>query len=60
MCSPTGEYCSKWQTLFDKIDSTLISDELDWDNVVAVDLNNTSTNLGDKNSLKFRILAKNN
>ena len=60
MCSTTGEHCSKSQTLFDKIDSTLTSDELDWDNVVAIGLDNTNANMGDRNSLKSRILAKNN
>ena len=48
------------ETLFDKIQSTLIFDELDWDYVVAIALNNTNTNnIGDKKSLKYCILAKN-
>lgn len=47
------------ETLFDKIQSTLIFDELDWDYVVAMALNNTNTNIGDKKSLKYCTLAKN-
>ena len=47
MCSTTGEHCSKSKTIFDKIDSTLISDELDWDNIVAVGLHNTNSNMLD-------------
>lgn len=48
MCSTTGKHCSKSKTIFDKIDSTLISEELDWDNIVAVSLDKTNSNMGDK------------
>ena len=37
----------------------MIFDELDWDYVVAMALNNTNTNIGDKKSLKYCTLAKN-
>ena len=55
----TSEHFWISETLFDKIHSTLIFDELDWNYVVAIDLNNPNTNIGDKKSLKYCILAKN-
>ena len=58
-CSTSGEDCSKTETLFTAINEVFKSDDLDWDNVVSVGLDNTNTNLGSKNSLRTRILAGN-
>ena len=35
------------------------NDNLEWDKVVAISLDNTNVNMGDKNSLKNRILEEN-
>ena len=43
MCSTTGEDCSKAETLFTAINDAFKSDDLDWDNVVSVGLDNTNT-----------------
>ena len=59
MCATTGEHCSKASTLFEAIDGTLTKDGLDWDNIVSVGLDNTNANIGNKNSIKSRILDKN-
>ena len=59
MCLTSGEDCSKSQTLFDSINNTMTKDNLDWDNVVAIGLDNTNVNIGNKNSLKTRILEEN-
>ena len=43
MCSTSGEDCSKAETLFTTINDAFKSDDLDWDNVVSVGLDNTNT-----------------
>ena len=59
MCTPSGEHCSKASTLFDAIDSSLTKEGLDWDNVVySFGLDNTNSNIGNKNSVKSRVLEK--
>ena len=59
MCSTSGEDCSKAETLFTTINDAFKSDDLDWDNVVSVGLDNTTINMGSRNSLRTRILAEN-
>ena len=59
MCSTSGEDCSKAETLFTVINDAFKSDDLDWENVVSVGLDNINTNIGSRNSLRTRILAKN-
>ena len=59
MCSTSGEDCSKAETLFTAINDAFKSDDLDWDNIVSVGLDNTNTNMGSRNSLRARILAEN-
>ena len=59
MCVTTGEDSGKSASLFGAIDSPLKRDGLDWDNFVSIGLDNTSTNMGYKNSIKSRILHKN-
>ena len=53
-------HCTKASTLFDAIESSLTKESLDLDNVVySVGLDNTNLNIGNKNSVKSRVLAKN-
>ena len=59
MCSTSSEDYSKAETLFTGINDAFKSDDLDWDNVVSVGLDNTNTNMGNNNSLRRRILAEN-
>ena len=58
MCSTTVEDCSKAETLFNAINDAFKKDDLNWDNVVSVGLDNTNTNMGIRNSLKTRILSE--
>ena len=55
-CATSGEHCLKANQLFEAIDGTLTKDGLDWDNIVGVGLDNTNANIGNKNSIKSRIL----
>ena len=59
MCSTSREDCSNAETLFTTINDVFKSDDLDWDSIVSVGLDNTSTNKGSRNSLRTRILAEN-
>ena len=59
MCVTTGEDCSKAYSLFDAINNSFLSDNVDWDNAVGIGLDNTNSNMGNNNSLKSRILEKN-
>ena len=44
--------------LFDAIDVQFIKDGIDWENLVCIGLDNTNTNMGNKNSVKSRVLDK--
>ena len=59
MCATSGKHCSKTSTLFDTIDSSLKKEGLDRDNIVSVELDNTNSNIGNKNSVKSKVLEKN-
>ena len=59
MCATSGEPCSKASALFKAIDGILTKDGLDWDNIVSTGLDNTNANIGNKYSIKSRILEKN-
>ena len=55
--------CSKPETaeiLFENIPSALRSNEIDWSNCVRLSLQNTSSNLGRRNSIKTRVQEVNN
>ena len=55
--------CSKPGTaeiLFENIPSALRSNEIDWSNCVRLSLQNTSSNLGRRNSIKTRVQEVNN
>ena len=47
------------ESLFNNINSILIENRVDWENCVAVGLDNTAVNVGKKNSIMTRVLAKN-
>ena len=47
------------EALFNNINSILRGNRVDWENCVAIGLNNTAVNVGKKNSIMIRGLAKN-
>ena len=47
------------EALFNNINSILRENRVDWKNCVTVGLDNTAVNLGKKNSIMTRVLAKN-
>ena len=47
------------EALFYNINSILRENRVDWENCVAVGLNNTAVNVGKNNSIMTRVLAKN-
>ena len=55
----TGVDCSKSETLFNAINDKFVKDDIPWQNVISVGLDNTSCNIGIRNSVKSRILQKN-
>ena len=59
MCTTSGEDWSKAETLFNAIDSTFVKDDLSWTHCVSVGLDNTNGNMGNRNSVKSRVLQKN-
>ena len=59
MCSTTGEDASKASTLFESIEKAMGRDDIPWENVVSIGLDNGSTNMGKRNSIKSRFLEKN-
>ena len=54
----TGVDCSKSETLFNAINGKFVKDGIHWQNVICVGLNNTSANMGIRNSVKSCILEK--
>ena len=58
MCVTTGEHSGKAKNIFSAIDSTLMKDGVDWNNLVSIGLDNTNSNMGIRNSIKSRILQK--
>ena len=59
ICVTSGQHCTKASPLFDAIDSSLTKEGLEWDNVVSIGLDNTNSNIWNKNSVKSRVLEKN-
>ena len=54
-----GRDASTAECMFSSIDQQLTSNDLSWDKVSALGLDNTNANIGDHNSIKFRALEKN-
>ena len=59
MCTPSGEDCSKAETLFNASDSGFVKDDLSWKHCLSVGLDNTNVTMGNKNSVKSRVFQKN-
>ena len=57
--STTEEDASKASTLFESIEKAMGRDDIPWENVVSIGLDNCSTNMGKRNSIKSRFLEKN-
>ena len=51
MCATSGEDCGKAFALFNAIDAQIVKDGLDWENLVSIGLDNTNSNMGNKNSV---------
>ena len=58
MCVTTGVDCSKSETLFNAIIDKFVKDEIPWQNVISVGLDNRSANMGIRSYAKSRILQK--
>lgn len=54
-----GENAATAETIFNKMDEVFQSLEVSWDNCVGVSVDNTSVNLGRRNSIMTRVLKKN-
>ena len=47
------------EAIFNKMDETLIENEISWDNCIGLGVDNTSVNIGIRNSIRTRVLTKN-
>ena len=52
--------CSKSETLFNAINDKFVKDDIHWQNVISVGLDNSSAKMGICNSVKSRILHQEN
>lgn len=59
MCTISGRECGTSLALFTKIDSVLVSCGIPWDNCVGFGVDNTSVNLGLRNSLMTHVQKRN-
>ena len=59
MCCTTGQTSGTAATIFQKIDDVMIKLQLPWSNCVGFSLDDTSANLGVRNSIKTRVILKN-
>ncbi|KAL5019174.1 hypothetical protein ScPMuIL_004896 [Solemya velum] len=59
MCISRGASSATAAAIFDKIDEKITGFEIPWSNCVAFGVDNTSVNLGNRNSIKTRALQKN-
>ena len=55
----TGEGCGTAATIFSKMDSVLKGHSIPWQNCIALSVDNASVNMGDRNSIKSRVLKEN-
>ena len=49
--------CSKSETLFNAINEKFVKGDIHWQNVISVGFDNTSANMGIRNSVKSRIIT---
>lgn len=54
-----GEQAASAETIFSKMDETLRSNDVSWEKCVGIGVDNTSVNLGKRNSIMTRVLQKN-
>ena len=47
------------EAIFNKVDSVLQENNIDWKNCTSLGVDNTNTNVGNRNSVKTRVLKKN-
>ena len=59
MCTTSGKDAGTAETIFNKMEEVLVKHSIPWSNCVSLSVDNTSVNLGRRNSLKSRILEKN-
>ncbi len=59
MCATEGTHAATAHSIFEKIDSVLISHDISWSSCVGFGVDNTNVNLGSKNSIMTRVKDKN-
>ncbi len=59
MCATEGTDAATAHSIFEKIDSVLISHDISWSSCVGFGVDNTNVNLGSKNSIMTRVKEKN-
>ena len=59
MCSTTGEHASTAETLFQSIQTAMNNDGISWSKCISFGVDNCNSNVGEKNSIKTRILSEN-
>lgn len=59
MCVSKGTSAATAAAIFDQIDQKITSLDIPWTNCVAFGVDNTSVNLGKRNSIKTRVVEKN-
>lgn len=59
MCTTTGRNCGTAAAIFEKIDSVLSDYEIPWSNCIGFGVDNTSVNIGIRNSIMTRVKEKN-
>lgn len=55
----TGKAAASAESIFSKMDEALQSNGVSWQNCVGVGVDNTSVNLGKRNSIMTRVVQKN-
>ena len=58
MCDTTSVYCSKSETLFNAINYKFVKDDIYWQNVISVRVENKSANMEIRDSVKSLTLQK--
>ena len=58
MCDKTRVYCSKSETLFNAINYKFVKDDIYWQNVISVRVENKSANMEIRDSVKSLTLQK--
>lgn len=59
MCTTSGKNAGTAEVIFGKMDEVLSKHNIPWNNCVSLSVDNTSVNVGRRNSLKSRIVQKN-